>query len=169
MIGIIFLISSWRFITHSNNFLGTLEKPAFAGRQFFCAILNDRQIIKNEKTSFCFFNSYCVHLKLCSNPPGKKVYDVFRGTSVVNGHSVETLLEGEMEMIIGHRFGRLNGGAYELFGLDQANIRIGLDYGIKKYLNIGIGRSSLGKEFDGFIKLRIFNQGAKGERACQLL
>lgn len=95
--------------------------------------------------------------------PVKYVHEMFRGTRIVNGHSVETLREGEMEMIIGHRFGRLNGGAYELFGLDQAAIRLGLDYGFRDWLTFGAGRSSLGKEFDGFLKLRLLRQGAKGQ------
>lgn len=94
----------------------------------------------------------------------KYTHDIFRGTRIVNGHSVETLHEGEMEMIIGHRFGRLNGGAYELFGLDQANIRLGLDYGVRNWLTVGAGRSSLGKEFDGFAKLRIFQQASDGQK-----
>ncbi|MCB0643523.1 MAG: hypothetical protein KDC44_17875, partial [Phaeodactylibacter sp.] len=94
--------------------------------------------------------------------PAQSVYQIFRGTRVVNGHSVQTLNEGEMEFIIGHRFGRLNGGFYELFGLDQSNIRLGLDYGIKPWINIGLGRSSLGKEFDGFVKLRFFSQCQDG-------
>jgi len=90
------------------------------------------------------------------------VNNMFHGTRIVNGHSVETLHEGEMEMIIGHRFGRLNGGFYELFGLDQANIRLGLDYGIQDWLTIGAGRSSLGKELDGFIKFQLLQQGLEG-------
>lgn len=90
------------------------------------------------------------------------VYGMFRGSRIVNGHSVETLRSGEMEMIIGHRFGRLNGGAYELFGLDQANIRLGLDYGLRDWLTIGGGRSSLGKEFDGFLKVRLLRQAEQG-------
>ena len=84
--------------------------------------------------------------------------NLFRGTRVINGHSVETLNEGEMEMLISHRFGRINGGGYELFGLDQASIRIGFDYGIKKWLNVGIGRSSLGKHYDSYLKLAILLQ-----------
>ena len=95
--------------------------------------------------------------------PVKYTHETFRGTRIVNGHSIETLKDGEMEMIIGHRFGRLNGGAYELFGLDQASIRIGFDYGVRDWLTIGGGRSSVGKEFDGFLKLRILRQGAIGE------
>lgn len=93
----------------------------------------------------------------------KYAYGLFRGTRIVNGHSVETLKEGEMEFIIGHRFGRINGGLYELFGLDQASIRIGLDYGIQDWVTVGLGRSSLGKEFDGFVKVRLLRQGASGQ------
>ncbi|MFK7807940.1 MAG: DUF5777 family beta-barrel protein [Saprospiraceae bacterium] len=95
--------------------------------------------------------------------PEKYAHGIFRGTRIVNGHSIETLRDGEMEMIIGHRFGRLNGGGYELFGLDESAIRLGLDYGLRDWLTIGAGRSSLGKEFDGFFKLRILRQGAKGQ------
>ena len=86
-------------------------------------------------------------------------HNLFRGTRIINGHSVQTLNPGELEMFIGHRFGRLNGGFSELYGLDQANIRIGFDYGIFDNLLIGGGRSSLGKEFDGFVKLRLLQQG----------
>lgn len=87
----------------------------------------------------------------------------FDGMRIINGHSVETLYEGEMESLIGHRFGRLNGGAYELFGLDQASIRIGLDYGVKDWIMVGFGRSSLGKTFDGFVKVRLLRQKLRGE------
>ncbi|MBC6995379.1 DUF5777 family beta-barrel protein [Neolewinella lacunae] len=87
----------------------------------------------------------------------------FRGTRVINGHSVELLRQGEMEMIVNHRFGRFNEGFNELFGLDQANIRIGLDYGIRNALTVGAGRSSLGKEFDAFLKLRLLRQRLPGQ------
>ena len=30
-----------------------------------------------------------------------------------------------------HRFGTLNGGAYEFFGLDNATMRLGFDYGLQ--------------------------------------
>lgn len=92
----------------------------------------------------------------------------FDGMRIINGHSVETLREGEMESLIGHRFGRLNGGAYELFGLDQASIRIGLDYGIKDWIMVGFGRSSLGKTFDGFVKIRLLKQKKMSELPISL-
>lgn len=95
-------------------------------------------------------------------------YETFRGTRVINGQSVEMRRGGEMEMIINHRFGRINGGAYEFFGLDEANIRIGLDYGVTDWLTVGGGRSSLGKEFDGFVKLKLLRQATGGWGAMPL-
>lgn len=88
----------------------------------------------------------------------EKVSETFEDTRVVNGHSVETNKEGSMKMIISHRFGLLNGGLYDLFGLDQSTIRLGLDYGITDNITIGLGRSSFQKTVDGFIKARLLTQ-----------
>ena len=87
----------------------------------------------------------------------------FKGTRIVSGHTVETQAEGVMQMLIGHRFGRLNSGWRDLFGLDDATVRLGLDYGITDNLNIGIGRSSFTKIYDSHIKYRFLRQryGAK--------
>lgn len=82
----------------------------------------------------------------------------FKGTRIINGHSVELRKEGVLEFMISHRFGRLNSGAYELFGLDQASIRIGLEYALLDKLMIGIGRSSFEKTYDGFLKYRLLQQ-----------
>jgi len=67
---------------------------------------------------------------------------------------------GVLQFIILHRFGRINEGASELFGLDRANIRLALEYGITDWLNIGIGRSNIEKTYDGFVKARILRQSA---------
>ncbi len=69
----------------------------------------------------------------------------FKTTRVINGHSFENVGGGVMDVKISHRFGFLNSGGYELFGLDNASIRIGLDYGITKQLMVGIGHRSFEK------------------------
>ncbi len=86
----------------------------------------------------------------------------FKDTRVINGHSVENNFKGGMKFIISHRFGALNGGFYELFGLDQSTIRIGLDYGVTDRLTVGAGRSSFGKHYDAFAKYRLLVQGEEG-------
>ncbi len=82
----------------------------------------------------------------------------FKGTRILNGHSVETRRKNNLDFLISHRFGKINGGAYELFGLDQSNVRIGFDYGVMDRFNIGIGRNSFEKTFDGYLKYRLLRQ-----------
>lgn len=87
----------------------------------------------------------------------------FKTNRIVNGHSIETVAKREFDFKISHRFGFVNGGFYDLFGLDQATMRMGGDFGITDNLNIGIGRSNEDKTYDGFIKYKFLQQcsGAK--------
>lgn len=82
----------------------------------------------------------------------------FKTNKVINLHSLESTAAGVLDFKINHRFGFINGGAYEFFGLDNATIRLGLDYGITNRLTIGIGRSSLEKAVDGYIKFKLLRQ-----------
>jgi hypothetical protein len=82
----------------------------------------------------------------------------FKGTRLINGHSIETRKQGVMDFIIAHRFGTIDGGAYELFGLDNALVRIGLEYALTDRLYVGAGRSSFEKTYDGFAKYRLLRQ-----------
>jgi len=86
----------------------------------------------------------------------------FKTTRVINSHSLENVAHGVLDFKIGHRFGMLNSGAGELFGLDQATIRLGLDYGISEKLMIGFGRSSFQKTIDGFAKYKLLRQCDQG-------
>ncbi|MEN8137611.1 MAG: DUF5777 family beta-barrel protein [Bacteroidota bacterium] len=85
---------------------------------------------------------------------------VFKATRVINGHSVEQMKAKHLDFRISHRFGELNGGAYELFGLDQATIHLSFEYGINDWLMVGLGRSNLQKTYDGFVKLKLLKQTA---------
>lgn len=82
----------------------------------------------------------------------------FKSTRVINGHSLENVAHGVLDFRISHRFGFVNGGINEFFGLDQATIRLGLDYGITGRLMIGIGRSNYQKTVDGFLKFKVLRQ-----------
>jgi len=91
------------------------------------------------------------------------VYATFKTTRVMNAHSIENPAKGTLLFLIQHRFGRVNTGIYELFGLDQASIRLGLEYGVTDRLSLGFGRSSFEKTYDGFLKYKILRQ-SKGLR-----
>ena len=61
--------------------------------------------------------------------------------------------------MMAHRFGSFNDDyLYNFFGLDNAQVRMQLDYGVTDRLNIGIGRSSFLKVADGFIKYQLLQQ-----------
>ena len=87
----------------------------------------------------------------------------FKSTRIMNGHSIERMPHGQLDVRISHRFGTLNSGGYNFFGLDQSNIHLGLEYGITNWLMVGVGRSEFEKTFDGFAKFSILRQstGAK--------
>jgi len=95
-------------------------------------------------------------LKLVDNGSPKKEYvkNAFKSTRVISSHSIEFLGKGVLDFRILHRFGLINEGVSNLYGLDEAQMRIGLDYGLLNNLMVGIGRSTLGKELDGFAKFR---------------
>ena len=82
----------------------------------------------------------------------------FKGTRILNGHSVENRKKGTLEFIISHRFGRVNLGVDELFGLDQSNIRFAFEHALTDNFMLGVGRSSFEKTYDGFFKYKILKQ-----------
>jgi hypothetical protein len=102
---------------------------------------------------------------LNENTPSETNYTTatFKSTRIMNGHSIERMPAGQLDVRISHRFGTINSGAYNFFGLDQSNIHLGLEYGITNWLMIGVGRSEFEKTFDGFAKFSILRQskGAK--------
>lgn len=93
-----------------------------------------------------------------SVPVREKVTSAFKSTRVINAHSIEMLHKGNLDFRILHRFGLVNDGVREWFGLDNASMRMSFDYGLTNNLMIGIGRSTFRKEIDYFLKARLFQQ-----------
>lgn len=96
--------------------------------------------------------------------PVNYAFATFKGVRIINSHSIEMPGQGVLQMMISHRFGRVNGGPYEFFGLDQANMRLGFEYGLSPWLTLGIGRSNVNKTYDSFVKARLFRQKSGAER-----
>jgi hypothetical protein len=84
----------------------------------------------------------------------------FKSTRLINGHSIETTGKRLLDLKVSHRFGNLNTGAYELFGLDNATMRFGFDYGLTDRFTIGVGRSTFEKQYDGFAKYKLLRQSS---------
>ena len=87
----------------------------------------------------------------------------FKTNRVIHGHSIESTAGGVLDVKIAHRFGMLNSGFFNFYGLDNVMARIGADYGITDRLTIGLGRSGFLNTFDGFAKYKFLRQ-SKGKR-----
>jgi hypothetical protein len=126
------------------------------------------------KRTICCFISVIVCISFCNNLQAQDddllkllgdekkrkeiVKNTFKSPRVISGHSIEFLRPGTMDFRILHRFGQLNQGYKNFFGLDQASMRMSFDFGIMQNLMIGVGRSTYKKELDAFIKYAPFLQ-----------
>ena len=86
------------------------------------------------------------------------VAGTFKATHLINTQTIESPAQNNLNFVIQHRFGTVNSGAYNFFGLDNATLRLGLDYGITDRLAVGIGRSSYLKTFDAYLKYKLLRQ-----------
>lgn len=82
----------------------------------------------------------------------------FKSTRIANGQSIENLGTGVLDFQISHRFGNLNEGVNNFFGLDNAVTRLSFDYGVCDWLTTGVGRGTYEKEYNGFVKAKILRQ-----------
>jgi opacity protein-like surface antigen len=95
---------------------------------------------------------------LDTEPTVYPVTATFKDTRVINMQSNETPGAGVLHFVIAHRFGRINEGAYSLWGLDNASMRMGFDYGLTDRWTIGVGRSTFQKTYEASIKGKLFLQ-----------
>ncbi len=97
----------------------------------------------------------------------EKVTGAFKSTRVINAQSIEMLGKQTLDVRILHRFGEVNDGINQFFGLDNASMRMGFDYGISDNFTVGVGRSTFRKEVDLFGKVRVLQQ-SKGVKNMPL-
>lgn len=122
--------------------------------------------------AFCFSNSLhaqdsmmkMLEDSMMVNQKPTHVTGTFKGTHIINTQSVETPAKGVLLFMIMHRFGKINDGGYEFFGLDNATMRMGFDYGITDRFTVGIGRSTFQKTYDGYVKAKLLRQTDGSEK-----
>ena len=98
-----------------------------------------------------------------SEKKSKPISRTFGSTRIINSHSTECIEKKTLDFRISHRFGDINGGAFTLFGIDNAaDIRFAFEYGVSDDFLIGLGRSKgqgpINSLIDGFFKYRILHQ-----------
>ncbi len=102
-------------------------------------------------------------LSALTTPATEYASATFKATRIINGHSIKQMKARQLDFRIHHRFGEVRGGAYELWGLDQSTIFLGLEYGVTDWLMVGAGRSSYKKAYNGFGKFRLWRQSSGEE------
>ena len=90
----------------------------------------------------------------------------FKTTRIVIGQSVENAPKGSLLFLITHHFGELNSGYENLFGLKQATIRLGFEYGVTDRLGLGFGLNTYKNTWDGFLKYKINVLAKTDTRFC---
>lgn len=88
----------------------------------------------------------------------------FKTTRIVIGQSIENTPKGNAQFLISHHFGKINSGYQNIFGLNQAFIRIGGEYGITDWLAAGVGLNTYKITWDGFVKAKILRQSTGARR-----
>ncbi len=117
------------FITMMNLF-------QFASSQDISDMLNDSAIKKNEI-----------------------VHATFKGTRLVNFHTIETAGKRTLEFRVAHRFGDLSSGGYGFYGLDgPASLNLSFNYSYNGRFEVGISRTSSDKLYSGYLKYRLLRQ-----------
>ena len=86
----------------------------------------------------------------------------FKGLKIVNFESTKMISKGELYFVVSHRFGSINTGFEDFFGLDQAVTRLNFLYGITDGINIGVSRSSFQKIYESSLKLRLIREKKNG-------
>ena len=82
----------------------------------------------------------------------------FKGLKIINLESTKMVDKGEMYFIVAHRFGSIENGFDDFFGLDIASNKIQLIYGLNDHINFGAARSSYQKTYALHTKLLILRQ-----------
>ncbi|HVX50941.1 MAG TPA: DUF5777 family beta-barrel protein [Chitinophagaceae bacterium] len=94
--------------------------------------------------------------------PAKKasyVKNTFSGSYLIDNQTVNVGVKGTFEFDISHRFGTVNNGTKDLFGIfSSANMRLGFSYVPVKDLQVGFGANNYNMETDFSLKYAIMRQ-----------
>ena len=96
-------------------------------------------------------------------PKDKPVRSPFESGILIDNQTSVIPTKGTLEMLIQHRFGKMNNGIKDVWGIYSpgANIRIGFNYSILDNLNIGYGLTKKNMYSDFSVKWNILQQTRK--------
>ena len=90
------------------------------------------------------------------------VESAFKSLKIVNLESTKLAAKGDFYFIVAHRFGFIDKGFDDFFGLDNANTQLKFLYGVNDWLTVHIGRSGFQETYDLAAKYRLYSQKENG-------
>lgn len=113
------------------------------------------------------FNELAAQETAAPAPIAKKpayVKNTFEGNFMIDNQTVMVPIKGTFEFDIQHRFGTVDHGIKDLYGLfASANMRLGFSYVVKNNLQLGFGASNDRMHVDGNIKYALLKQTKNGK------
>jgi hypothetical protein len=90
------------------------------------------------------------------------VSSTWKSLKVVNFETTKLVAPKEFQLIISHRFGSVENGIDDLFGLDNAVTRFQFVYGLTDWMHIEASRTSYNKTYQLATKFKLKNQIKEG-------
>lgn len=106
-----------------------------------------------------------------SNPTSVPVIATFKGTRIINAHTVETVKKSNLDFRVAHRFGSIGtkNARHSLYGFDVSeDINIAFEYGVSDRLTVGFSRSKRAEALQGLIKYRLMTQTSDDSRPVSI-
>ena len=90
------------------------------------------------------------------------VTSAFKSLKIVNLESTKLAAKGDIYFVVSHRFGYVDKGFKDFFGLDEANTRLQFVYGLSDKINIHVSRSGFQKAYEFAVKYKLISQKSTG-------
>jgi hypothetical protein len=78
----------------------------------------------------------------------KTVQSAFKALKFINLESTKLAAEGDFYLMIAHRFGYVDNGFEDFFGIDNANTQIKFLYGVNEWMTLHVARSGFQKTYE---------------------
>jgi hypothetical protein len=92
----------------------------------------------------------------------KTVIATWKSLKVVNFETTKLVALKEFQMVISHRFGSVENGIDDLFGMDNAVTRFQFVYGLTEWMHIEASRTSFNKTYQLATKFKLKRQVREG-------
>ena len=92
----------------------------------------------------------------------KTVQSAFKTLKIANLESTKLAAKGDFYLMIAHRFGYVDNGFEDFFGIDNANTQIKFLYGVNEWMTLHIARSGFQKTYEVGGKFSLKQQETDG-------